>query len=118
MIIWFLRLVGRFGSRKPVKHTSWVAIVTPTDRPKSVHNRCVSQVLVAFFVVTLLFGFFCRCRGFCHRTESDLYLFHFLRIAIYVYGRKVNISRYYGGIGRVKSGQIVLNRGLVFTSRG
>ena len=21
------------------------------------------------------FGFFCECRGFCHRTESDLFLF-------------------------------------------
>ena len=24
---------------------------------------------------TLLFGLFCGCRGFCHRTESDLFLF-------------------------------------------
>ena len=24
------------------------------------------------YVVTMLFGFFCGCRGFCHRTESDL----------------------------------------------
>ena len=24
-----------------VNHTSWVAVATPTDRPKSVHNRCV-----------------------------------------------------------------------------
>ena len=23
----------------------------------------------------LLFGLFCGCRGFCHRTESDLFLF-------------------------------------------
>ena len=28
-----------------VKHTNWVAIVTPTDRPKSVRNRCVIVVL-------------------------------------------------------------------------
>ena len=28
-----------------------------------------------FCVVTLILGFFCRCRGFCHRTESDLFLF-------------------------------------------
>ena len=25
----------------PVNHSSWVAVATPTDRPKSVHNRCV-----------------------------------------------------------------------------
>ena len=32
---------------------------------------------MAFFVVMLLFGFFCGWRGFCHRTESDLFLFLF-----------------------------------------
>ena len=31
-----------------------------------------SKFLVAFCVGTLLFLFFCRYRGFCHRTESDL----------------------------------------------
>ena len=30
-----------------------------------------------YIVVTLLFGLFCGCRGFCHRTESDLFLFLF-----------------------------------------
>ena len=35
-----------------------------------------SKFLVAFFVVvTLLFGFFCGRRGFCYRTESDLFPF-------------------------------------------
>ena len=24
-----------------VNHTSWVAVVTPTDRPKSIRNRCL-----------------------------------------------------------------------------
>ena len=27
-----------------------MAVATPTDRPNSVHNRCVIEVLVAFFV--------------------------------------------------------------------
>ena len=27
-----------------VNHTSWVAVVTPTDRPKSVRNRCVIEL--------------------------------------------------------------------------
>ena len=54
--------------------------VTPPDRPTSVRNRCVIKVFVGvFYVVTLLFGFFCRCRGFCHRTESDLFLFLLIR---------------------------------------
>ena len=30
--------------RTPVNNTSWVAIVTPTDRPKSVRNRCVIEL--------------------------------------------------------------------------
>ena len=34
-----LQGVGRLA-RKPVNLTSWVAVVTPTDRPKSVGNRC------------------------------------------------------------------------------
>ena len=49
---------------------------TPTDRPKSMSAIVVkSKFLVVFFyVVTLLLGFFCMCRCFCHRTESDLFL--------------------------------------------
>ena len=39
--------------RKPVNHTSWVALVTPTDRPKSVRNRCLIEVFVALFVLSL-----------------------------------------------------------------
>ena len=39
-------------------------------------NRCVIEVLVAFFMFWF-FGFFYDCIGFCHRTESDLFLFLF-----------------------------------------
>ena len=50
--------------------------VTPTDRPKSVRNRYVIKVFGGvFYVVTLLFVFFFGCRGFFHRTESDLFIF-------------------------------------------
>ena len=53
-----------------------MAVVTPADRPKSVRNRCVIEVFGGVLcVVTLLFGFFCRCKGFCHGAESDLFLF-------------------------------------------
>ena len=43
----------RFTNRKFVplnrlKHTSWVAVVTPTDRPKLVHNRCVIEDVYHF----------------------------------------------------------------------
>ena len=47
---------GKVGPVNQVNHTSWVAVVTPTDRHKSVRNRCVIEL-------------------FCHRTESDLFLF-------------------------------------------
>ena len=50
-----LRLVGRWA-RKPVNHTSWVAFVTPTDRPKSVRNRCLIELFCGVVcVVTLPF---------------------------------------------------------------
>ena len=48
-----------------------VICFTPTDRPKSVRNRCVIEVFGGvFYVVTLLFGFFCGCIGVCHKTEA------------------------------------------------
>ena len=31
----------------------WVAVVTPTDRNKSVRNRCVIELFVALFVLLL-----------------------------------------------------------------
>ena len=47
-----LRGVGRWA-RKPVNHTIWVDVVTPTDRPKSVRNRRVIEPFVALFVLSL-----------------------------------------------------------------
>ena len=52
--------VRSFCAWDPVNHfhhTSVVAFVTLTDRPKSVCNRCVIGVLVAFCVVTLRWYF-------------------------------------------------------------
>ena len=51
-----------------------MTVVTPTDRPKSVRSRCVIEVLVAFLCCHVAFWIF-RRRGFCHRTESDLFFF-------------------------------------------
>ena len=66
------------GPVNQVNHTSWVAVVTPTERPKSVRNRCVIELFCGVVcVVTLPFWHFCWCRGFCHRTESDLFPFLF-----------------------------------------
>ena len=68
--------MGRWA-RKPVNHTSWVALVTPTDRPKSVRNRCLIELFLwrCLCCHFALFDIFCWCRGFCHRTESDIFLF-------------------------------------------
>ena len=52
-----------------------MVIITPNDRPKSVRNRCVIEVFGGVFVLSHCFLDFCGCRGFCHRTESDLLLF-------------------------------------------
>ena len=44
---------GKVGLVNQVNHTSWVAVVTPTDRPKSVRNRCVIDLFVTLFVLSL-----------------------------------------------------------------
>ena len=50
LITRLLWLVGRWA-RKPVNHTSWVALVTPTDRPKSVRNRCLIELFCGVICV-------------------------------------------------------------------
>ena len=67
---------GKVGPVNQVNHTSWVAVVTLTDRPKSVLNRCVIERFCGVVcIVTLPFWHLCWCRGLCHVTESDLFLF-------------------------------------------
>ena len=64
------------GPVNQVNHTSWVAVVTLTDRPKSVRNCCLIELFCGVVcVVTLPFWHFCWCRGFRYRTGSDLLLF-------------------------------------------
>ena len=45
---------GKVGPVNQVKHTSWLAVVTPTDRPKSVLNRCVIKLFCGVVCVALL----------------------------------------------------------------
>ena len=52
LITQLLRLVGRLGSLQPYQ---FVDVVTPTDRPKSIRNRCVIEVFVGVFVLSLRF---------------------------------------------------------------
>ena len=43
---------GKIVPVTPSNPSSWVAVVTPTDRPKSVRNRCVIELFVALFVLS------------------------------------------------------------------
>ena len=52
-----------------------ICLVLPTDRPKSVRNRCVIEVFGCVCVLSFGFRIFCWYRGFSHRTGSDLLLF-------------------------------------------
>ena len=77
---WLHSCCGKWAGWDPVNrfnHTSWVAIITPTDRPVGLQSLCNRIFWLRFCVVALLFGLFRGCRGFCHtgRTESDLFLF-------------------------------------------
>ena len=53
-----------------------MAVLTPTDCPKSVYNRCVLKVLVGVMCCHFaVLNFLLVYRDFCHRTEADLFLF-------------------------------------------
>ena len=56
-----------------------MALLTPTDRSKSVRNRCVVE-MCGSVIVRLLTVIFWLYRGFCHRIESNLLLFLFKRL--------------------------------------
>ena len=45
---------GKVGPVNHVNHTSWVAVVSPTDRPKSVRNRCVIELFCGVVCVVTL----------------------------------------------------------------
>ena len=44
---------GKAGPVNKVNHTSLVAVVTPTDRPKSVRNRCVIELFCGVVCVVI-----------------------------------------------------------------
>ena len=53
---------GKVGPVNQVNHTSWVAVVTPTDRPKSVRECVIELFCGVVCVVTLPFRHFCWCK--------------------------------------------------------
>ena len=66
--------MGRLGSRKQVYPHQLGGCCYPRWPSQALCNQSFGW---RFCVVTLLFTFFCWCRGFSHRTESDLFLFLF-----------------------------------------
>ena len=55
LITRLLRLLGGWDPVNRFNDTSWVTIVTQTDRPKSVRNRCVIEVFGGVFVLSRCF---------------------------------------------------------------
>ena len=55
MTFWLHGCIGEWegGPVNQVNHNSWVAVVTPPDRPKSVRNCCLIELFVALFVLSL-----------------------------------------------------------------
>ena len=68
---------------------AWVAIVIPTDRPKSVRNRCVIKGFGGVFVLQRCFLDFLWVFGHLSnllcRTESDLLFFPLATISQFIY---------------------------------
>ena len=50
---------GKVGPVNQVNHTSWVAEVTSTDRPKSVRNRCVIELFCGVVCIVTCIHFRC-----------------------------------------------------------
>ena len=79
---WSNSLCGKLEGLVPVNqfnNTSWKPFVTPTDRPKSIRNRCVIEVFESGLVLSIVFWIFCWYKDFCHRILSDNFLFLFNR---------------------------------------
>ena len=52
------------------KIKSWMSVVTPTDHPKLVRNRCVIEVFGGVFVSSIGCWIFCWYKGFRHRLSQ------------------------------------------------
>ena len=77
LITQLMWLVGRLDPVNRFNNTSEVAVVTPTERPKSARNHYVTEVVEGVHVLSLcVLDFFFVGKGFCHRTELDVFLFH------------------------------------------
>ena len=72
----------KVGPVNQVNHTSWVAIVTPTDRPKSDRNRSVIDCLWCCLCCHFALLAFLLVWGLFSLAGSDLFLFLLLRLGV------------------------------------
>ena len=70
-----------------------MVVVTPNDRRKSVYNRCVIDIFVAFLCFHFSLVVFTGFIGFCLRT---VFLFLLTMMTLYKY---IFISFYHGEVG-------------------
>ena len=79
MSCWLNSWCGKWEgwARKPINDTNWVAVLTPTDRPKSVRGCCVVELfggvfvgIGAFVIALSRISFFSLKR---HLNEGELY---------------------------------------------
>ena len=76
LITKLLRLWEGWDPVNLFEHTSWVAVVTKTDRPKSVRNRCVIEVFDDVIVLSSCFlDFSVSVRTFVIGLSQISYLF-------------------------------------------
>ena len=62
-------------ARKPVNLTSWMTVVTPTDHPMLVRNRCVIDLFGGVFVLLLFpFDIYVGKRAFVIGLSHDITL--------------------------------------------
>ena len=53
-VLWAVAGIGKVGPVNQVNNTSWVAIFTQTDRPKSVRNHSVIELFGGVVCVVIL----------------------------------------------------------------
>ena len=80
--------MGRLGTLNRFNHTNLMTVVTPTDRPESVRNRCLIEVLVAFLCCPLVFQIFVGIRFYVIALSQISFLL-FLSIYIHFFIKKM-----------------------------
>ena len=81
---------GKVGPVNQVNHTNWLIVFTPTDRPKSVRNRCVIELFVDVFVLSRCpFDISVSIRAFVIGLSQISSFFSFFVLCIYLFLRGI-----------------------------